>query len=89
MDNHFMRGKTEQIPLSEIVEDCIGEKGIYLRKYYNDIKFLMKKFFIQEVKKVFESPVCDDDIFACMIFFRQINLFTEMDFDVLESTKAN
>lgn len=36
--------------MNDIVSDCIGEKGIYLTKYYNDILFLTKKFFMDTIK---------------------------------------
>lgn len=37
--------------MNEIAADCIGEKGIYLKKYYNDIMFLIKKFFMDNIKE--------------------------------------
>ena len=38
--------------MDDIVIDCIGEKGIHLTKYYNDIYFLAKKFFMDQIKKI-------------------------------------
>ena len=36
--------------MNDIVTDCIGEKGINLTRYYNDIYFLAKKLFLDEIK---------------------------------------
>jgi hypothetical protein len=43
-EEHYKRKPGNQVPLEEIVEDCVGPKGIFLIEYYNDIKLLLKNF---------------------------------------------
>lgn len=59
-EEHYKRSPTNQIPLEEIVEDCVGPKGIFLVEYYNDIKFLMKKYLKESLFKIFLEGTCDD-----------------------------
>ena len=74
--------------MDDIVGDCIGEKSINLIKYYNDIFFLSKKFFIDNIK---ESIIkYGKGVFLEGVeYFKAIQLFTELGYNIRETIKVN
>ena len=89
LDEHFRTPAESQIELKFIVQDCAGERGIRLTKYYNDIKFLIRKKFYDEMRKTFKKGYCDEDINICLEYFRAVQLFIELNYDVGESLNIN
>jgi hypothetical protein len=89
IDGHFTRHPRDQIALESIIDDCVGEKAEKLAYYYNDIKYLTKKFFMDEVETIMFSGVCDDDYTKCVHFFKEIQLFVEMEYNIRKSLLQN
>ena len=89
LDQHFRTPAESQVELKFIVQDCAGERGIRLTRYYNDIKFLIRKKFYDEMKKTFKKGYCDEDINICLEYFRAVQLFIELNYDVGESLNVN
>jgi hypothetical protein len=89
LDQHFQTPAESQVELKFIIQDCAGERGVRLTKYYNDIKFLTKKKFYDEMKKTFKKGYCDEDINICLEYFRAVQLFVELNYDVGESLNVN
>ncbi len=89
IDSHFTMILETQVPLEEMIVDCTGDKGSHLIEYYNDIKFLMKKFLKDELKQKMTEGICDHSFFECIEYFKAVQLFVELDFDVAVSIQAN
>jgi hypothetical protein len=85
-----MRANPRQIrPYKQIVDDCVGPNALYLRRYYNDIVFLVKKFLTDSIMNKLALGFCDKDFNICVEFYRAIWLFTELNYDIKETMQAN
>lgn len=74
--------------MNDIVADCIGNHGIYLTKYYNDILFLVKKFFIDSIKE--NLIKYGKGVFLEGVeYFKAIQLFTELGYNIRDTIKVN
>lgn len=89
LDDHFKRDVQDQIQLKLIVQDCAGKKGDTLTRYYNDIKFLIKKYLYETIIQTLRKGYCDEDFNSCMEYFRSIQVFVELNFDIASSIDAN
>ena len=86
---HFTANPKDQISLDLIIDDCVGDKGEKLLRYYNDIKFLMKKFLMKEIQDKLFTGSCDDNILYCIDFYKEIQLFMELDYEIKNSMNEN
>ena len=89
LDDHYKRDVQDQIQLRLIVKDCAGERGERLTRYYNDIKFLIKKNLYDALRRKLKNGYCDDDFNACVEYMKAIQVFVELNYDVAASIDAN
>lgn len=88
-DNHYKRSPDDQIPLDDIVEDCVGKKGIFLVQYYNDVRFMIKQYLKQSLDSIFLEGICDQSLLECIEYLKAVYLFSEMELDISRSVQGN
>lgn len=86
---HMRARPNQQRPYRQIVDDCVGPNALYLRRYYNDIVFLTRKFMTDSIMNKLALGFCDKDFNICVEYYRAIWLFAELNYNVKASLQAN
>lgn len=89
VSEHFKATPDEVLPFADLMDDCLGPSGKRLRAYELDINFLMKKFFVDKIFARLVDGFCDGDFTACVEFYRAVQLFLELEFDLKKTLTAN
>jgi len=86
---HMRANPGKQRPYRQIVDDCVGPDALYLRRYYNDIIFLVRKFLTDSIMNKLALGFCDKDFNICVEYYRSIWLFAELNYDIKATMQAN
>jgi hypothetical protein len=86
---HMRANPGNEKPFNQIIDDCIGPDAIYMKRYYNDIVFLIRKYLTDSIMNKLSIGFCDKEFSICVEFYKTIWLFAEMNYDINASLNAN
>lgn len=85
LDLEFAKAPSEILPFDDIVEMCAGANFSIVLRFYRDIGFVVKEVIKEKIKIALKNGFCDNIPFMCISFFKALELFIKMDYDLLQS----
>ena len=89
IDEQFEKEPDEMIPFEDVMEMCTGHSMIILTKFYDDILKEIKEMTKEKIKSDMEPGYCDNILFECIEFFRILDLYIELDYDLVVAFEIN
>ena len=88
-DAEFEASPAEIMAFTDILTKCVGENYSIVIQTYERILFQVKEITKERIKNSMREGFCDDILFMCIDFFRAIELFIELDYDITKSMEFN
>ena len=88
-DNEFDHSPEEIMAFTDILTKCAGENYSIVIQTYSRILFQVKEITKERIKNSMREGFCDDILFMCIDFFKAIELFIELDYDITKSLEFN
>ena len=89
IDEKFELNPQDIPDLRDILFECAGENFSIVIQTYNDVMFEMKEITKERIKNAMQEGFCDDILFMCIEFFKVIELFIKLDYDIEKSLEYN
>ena len=88
-DTEFDHSPEEIMAFTDILTKCAGENYSIVIQTYSRILFQVKEITKERIKNSMREGFCDDILFMCIDFFKAIELFIELDYDITKSVEFN
>ena len=88
-DEEFNHSPEEIMAFTDILTKCAGENYSIVIQTYSRILFQVKEITKERIKNSMREGFCDDILFMCIDFFKAIELFIELDYDITKSLEFN
>lgn len=88
-DEEFEASPAEIMAFTDILTKCVGENYSIVIQTYQRILFQVKEITKERIKNSMREGFCDDCLFMCIEFFKAIELFIELDYDITKSLEFN
>ena len=88
-DTEFDHSPEEIMAFTDILTKCAGENYSIVIQTYSRILFQVKEITKERIKNSMREGFCDDILFMCIDFFKAIELFIELDYDITKSLEFN
>ena len=82
VDTEFDHSPEEIMAFTDILTKCAGENYSIVIQTYSRILFQVKEITKERIKNSMREGFCDDILFMCIDFFKAIELFIELDYDL-------
>ena len=89
MSEEFAKSPAEIMSFSDILIMCVGENYSIVLQTYNSILFDIKEITKERIKNSMQEGFCDDILFMCIEYFRAVELFIKLDYDITKSIEFN
>ena len=89
VDEEFQHSPEEIMAFTDILTKCAGENYSIVIQTYARILFQVKEITKERIKNSMREGFCDDILFMCIDFFKAIELFIELDYDITKSLEFN
>lgn len=89
MDLEFAKDPKDIMPFESIIEMCAGSNFSIVLRFYNDVTFTVKEVLKERIKVALKRGYCDDIVFMCITYFKMIDLFINLDYDILKSLEVS
>ena len=89
IDDEFMQSPENMMAYSDILNKCVGENYSIVLNSYQDILYEVKEITKERIKVSMQDGFCDDILFMCIDFFKAIELFIKLDYDITKSLQFN
>ena len=89
IDSEFELPPSEIMAYSDILDKCVGEDYKIVLETYENILKEIKEITKERIKNSLEEGFCEDILFMCIEYFKTIELFIDLDFDITKSLQAN
>ena len=89
VDTEFDHSPEEIMAFTDILTKCAGENYSIVIQTYSRILFQVKEITKERIKNSMREGFCDDILFMCIDFFKAIELFIELDYDITKSLEFN
>ena len=74
---------------NDILNKCVGEDYMIVLQTYQNIMYEVKEITKERIKNSMRDGFCDDILFMCIQFFKVIELFIKLDYDITKSLEFN
>ena len=88
-DGEFEASPADIMAFTDILTKCVGENYSIVIQTYQRILFQVKEITKERIKNSMREGFCDDILFMCIDFFKAIELFIELDYDITKSLEFN
>ena len=88
-DAEFEASPADIMAFTDILKKCVGENYSIVIQTYERILFQVKEITKERIKNSMRDGFCDDILFMCIDFFKAIELFIELDYDITKSLEFN
>ena len=89
IDEEFELPPDEIMAYSDILFKCVGENYSIVLNSYQDILYEVKEITKERIKNSMQEGFCDDILFMCIEFFKAVELFIKLDYDITKSLEFN
>lgn len=83
IDGEFALDPLEILPFEDIMLKCVGENYNIIINFYTDIQAKVRELLKERTKNTLRSGFCDTITLQCVYFFKIVEEFISMDYDVL------
>ena len=89
LDNQFSLPPQDMMAYTDILYKCVGENYSIVLNSYKNILYEVKEITKERIKNSMQEGFCDDILFMCIEFFKAVELFIKLDFDITKSLEFN
>lgn len=89
MDLEFSKEPNEIMDFDAIIEACAGDNFSVILRYYEEMSFAVKEVIKEKIKAGLGNGFCDNILFMCIQFFKMVNLFIDLDYDLMKSLELS
>ena len=89
LDEEFSQSPADMMAYSDILNKCVGENYSIVLNSYQDILYGVKEITKERIKNSMQEGFCDDILFMCIEFFKAVELFIKLDYDITKSLDFN
>ena len=89
IDEEFVQSPENMMAYSDILNKCVGENYSIVLNSYQDILYEIKEITKERIKVSMQDGFCDDILFMCIDFFKAVELFIKLDYDITKSLEFN
>jgi len=85
IDLEFAKDPSDILPFDDIIVMCAGDNFAVVLRYYEELTFAVKEVIKEKIKLGLKAGFCNNMLFACIQYFKTLNLFIDLDYDLLKS----
>ena len=89
IDLEFAKDPSDIMPFDDIIEMCAGVNFSVVLRFYSEITFTVKEVIKEKIKAALKNGYCDNIVFMCIAYFKAIEVFIKMDYDLLKSIELS